>query len=267
MKSLVLSIQSLALLIISRAMADNCYWPNGDLSKSYVPCNVNPASTGPRACCAPTEPCLANKLCFSTAVGVVYRGACTDNTFQDPNCPKVFLTESPNNTANLIPCLNGYYRYSGGQCTDSDVFKWSSAGVIGLEAITASSITTGTASASATSTSACPAAVGSCDQVAQNAQRTVGLGVGLGLGLPLLAALVAVAYLLFAGRRRKADAPAYQGVPPAPTEEKPYQPVDPSSQLNSPPPQFSLTHEAGGQQVAPGPSEIDGTESSVRGYR
>ena len=71
---------------------DSCFWPSGDLASGYTPCADNAAEQSVRSCCGKGEVCLSNGLCFSTAIGVVYRGACTERAWQSDACPKVFIT-------------------------------------------------------------------------------------------------------------------------------------------------------------------------------
>ena len=162
----------------------------------------------------------------------------------------------------MLPCNNGYYRSSSGSCTDAEVFKWTSAQVVGLQAITATS--SGASSATSSGSSSSTAGASSCPSLASNsaaqstdcsgAQRTIGLGVGLGLGLPLLAAVAAGVFLCLAGRRRT-SAPAYEGVSTAPEEKTP-------PREEYPPPRQSVMSEIAGQQMQPTTQELDGRESS-----
>ncbi|KAI9822055.1 MAG: hypothetical protein M1832_003227 [Thelocarpon impressellum] len=194
--------------------ADTCYWPSSSPANAFVPCNVNPSDSGPRPCCGKGEVCLSNAACFSTAIGVIYRGACTDQTWQSNKCPRFFLEEHPNYTANMFSCLDGTFRTDPGRCSDGDNFRYSGASLIGLVSATAPATTSRTDTASSGSTSstgtdvACPSAVNAQTSTgcrSKGDMRRIGLGVGLGLGLPLLAALAAVAVLLRSNRRFRAN--------------------------------------------------------------
>ena len=92
----VSSILNIVILLFSlpivRAAEDTCYWPNKDPAPGFTPCGNS--STNARACCGKGEPCLSNGLCFSPAIGVVYRGACSDSTWPDPACPNLFFTST-----------------------------------------------------------------------------------------------------------------------------------------------------------------------------
>ena len=72
-----------------------CYFPDGTVEAGfYFPCNT---TTEGSACCdADTSVCTTAGLCVSSA-GWIYRGACTDKTWQSPYCPS--------------RCLNGQLRY------------------------------------------------------------------------------------------------------------------------------------------------------------
>jgi len=72
-----------------------CYWPDTTqvgyyhglshkLNYTFRPCD----SEGESACCAEGEVCLTNGLCFGATVGSVYRGACTDRSWNSAACPQ-----------------------------------------------------------------------------------------------------------------------------------------------------------------------------------
>jgi hypothetical protein len=107
MQPIRVALLSLYLLTsLPAAQATTCFWPDSSSADPvYVPCNVNPADTGNRTCCAEEDVCLSNKACFSLDVGVIYRGACTDETFQNSNCLQVFTRGSPVQTlASALRC-------------------------------------------------------------------------------------------------------------------------------------------------------------------
>ena len=74
------------------AAQDTCYWPSGSVAGNYKTCSINPNNPGIRWCCDAADVCLSNGLCFGASLGAIYRGACTDQTWQNSNCPKVFIT-------------------------------------------------------------------------------------------------------------------------------------------------------------------------------
>jgi hypothetical protein len=63
-----------------------CYWPNGTPAENYLPC---PNS---RVCCLINESCLTNGLCYGSRYNLAYRGACTDSTWPEDECPHVCYT-------------------------------------------------------------------------------------------------------------------------------------------------------------------------------
>ena len=75
--------------------ATACWWPNGQTNGAtrknpqadpfFVPCDPSARHS---ACCALGESCTENGLCYSGSGGI-YRGACTDSTWQDSACAKV----------------------------------------------------------------------------------------------------------------------------------------------------------------------------------
>ena len=74
------------LLIYCRVLlADkSCYYPDQTLPlEPYYPCNT--ASGVHSACCASGDQCTEHGYCFGSA-GYIYRGGCTDITWQSANC-------------------------------------------------------------------------------------------------------------------------------------------------------------------------------------
>lgn len=77
-------------IFLMAAGHSHCFYPNGDLMTSDTPClpeeEVSP-------CCGEETTCLANGLCLKTLTGVLFRGTCTDHTWESSNCPQ-FCTKS-----------------------------------------------------------------------------------------------------------------------------------------------------------------------------
>jgi hypothetical protein len=67
-----------------QAQAQTCYYPNGDPSPDDLPC-----STKGGACCPVNWECFSNGLCFLPAEHYYERHSCTDQSWNDPNCPNV----------------------------------------------------------------------------------------------------------------------------------------------------------------------------------
>lgn len=66
--------------------AQNCYYPNGDLStEGDGPCSSEPDSP----CCPLNWQCLSNGLCYLENAGYLGRYTCTDRTWKSSNCPQI----------------------------------------------------------------------------------------------------------------------------------------------------------------------------------
>lgn len=63
-----------------------CYYPDGSIPTDYVwvPCTGATYSS----CCVPSEGdvCQPDGLCYFPDEDMLYRGACTDRTWNDPSC-------------------------------------------------------------------------------------------------------------------------------------------------------------------------------------
>ncbi|OCK84607.1 hypothetical protein K432DRAFT_378443 [Lepidopterella palustris CBS 459.81] len=75
----------LSITFLPKARA-SCYYPDGSFPTDYAfsPCTGDQYTT----CCIPSEgdKCLSNGLCSWTAGGEIFRGACTDKTWNSTNC-------------------------------------------------------------------------------------------------------------------------------------------------------------------------------------
>ena len=88
-----------ALLQLVLPCFSACFLPNGTdrntlagVADGYVPCNPSAAVS---MCCAwsgNTDICLPNGLCYNTGFKLYWRESCTDQTWQDPACIKLFVT-------------------------------------------------------------------------------------------------------------------------------------------------------------------------------
>ena len=71
-----------------------CYYPDGSIPTDYVweTCTGSEFSS----CCIPSEGdiCQDNGLCYYPLVDQVYRGTCTDRTWNDPSCPSNICVNS-----------------------------------------------------------------------------------------------------------------------------------------------------------------------------
>lgn len=67
-----------------------CYLPDGDLVQEDTPCSSDEEVS---PCCGEESVCVANGLCLKTKPKFLYRGTCTDHTWNSPSCPQ-FCTKS-----------------------------------------------------------------------------------------------------------------------------------------------------------------------------
>ncbi|KAL8783193.1 MAG: hypothetical protein Q9213_004822 [Squamulea squamosa] len=95
-------IQSLQHALVS---AQNCYYPNGDLSKDDAPCS----SADGAACCPKDWQCLDNGLCYLDNQKYFGRYTCTDKSWQSSSCPHYCTTDSGNQAVQQCSNHNGQY--------------------------------------------------------------------------------------------------------------------------------------------------------------
>lgn len=87
-------------------VANNCYYPHGNIALTDVVCFPSDADS---FCCGPGYACLENKLCMRTAegtdnqpIGSFDRGSCTDASFNSSACPQ-FCTDAGSKYIIIIP--------------------------------------------------------------------------------------------------------------------------------------------------------------------
>ena len=68
----------------STALAQKCYWPNGNEASGDTPCSTT-SSDQASACCSPNGACISNGLCFNADM-TLNRGSCTDQTWKSKGC-------------------------------------------------------------------------------------------------------------------------------------------------------------------------------------
>jgi hypothetical protein len=123
---------SLLLFSIS-SVAARCWFPDGQtVATQDVPCS----NSGNSTCCGPGFACLSNNICMATSYVInppdvqFIRGSCTDQTWNDQNCP--LFCDSPaaddnqNGGIGMQQCPNSnttFYCMDPGQssadCTES----------------------------------------------------------------------------------------------------------------------------------------------------
>ena len=68
--------------------AQTCYFPDGSVADHNTPCRA-PSANQASACCAYSDICLDNSLCLAqSGHGVIWRGSCTDQTWQSIECAR-----------------------------------------------------------------------------------------------------------------------------------------------------------------------------------
>lgn len=80
------SILFILSTIASTTLAQQCYWPAGNLATGMVPCSSS--GGGATTCCSSAEMCLSNGLCRignDPKADQFARGACTDANW-GPGC-------------------------------------------------------------------------------------------------------------------------------------------------------------------------------------
>ena len=104
LRALTTSSVLLTALHIGSATAQNCYYPDGNLTKGPDAA----CSSGGGTCCPYQWECLSNGLCYLPSANYYGRYTCTDATWQSSSCPQL-CTEG--NTAvgdeALLQCSDG----------------------------------------------------------------------------------------------------------------------------------------------------------------
>ena len=67
-----------------QVQAQTCYYPNGDASPNDSPCSIQDG-----ACCPLNWECLSNGLCYLEQEDYYERHSCTDQNWDDENCPNL----------------------------------------------------------------------------------------------------------------------------------------------------------------------------------
>lgn len=89
----------------------SCYNPDMVVpEKPYYVCNTTSEHS---ACCGPGDPCTTNGYCHGAA-GYLYRGGCTDITWQSLNCCPACRDSATNSFSNVYSCpvKNGSFALS-----------------------------------------------------------------------------------------------------------------------------------------------------------
>lgn len=102
----LLGILIIFAVLRHKAFAQQCYYPNGDISTVDAPC---PDSD---LCCPLNWECLSNKLCYDPTNDYYERRTCTDSTWNSDNCPS-FCTYSEAGNEAILMCEDANYCCDG----------------------------------------------------------------------------------------------------------------------------------------------------------
>ncbi|KAJ9156760.1 hypothetical protein NKR19_g4189 [Coniochaeta hoffmannii] len=279
MRSLWLSLP----LAWAVGVAATCYYPDGSVAGTYswVPCKGTGTAS---ACCIPNEGdvCMADGLC--NWVGHYYfRGACTDKTWQDPNCAQVCKGDNPSGYVAAQQCPSGDYCCGSGCCTDgTSGFALNNTATLAFASTstTATSTTskkttttrprtTSTSSRTTSASGTLPSSSG-VTATAASATSTPGsasngggggsknkdLGVALGVGLAgsIIGVACAVAVVMLIRRDKKRKREAAEAALLAPSALPPMSTTAEGGPLASPAPTFSSPYPSPYPTPSPGAS-------------
>ncbi|KAI1000908.1 hypothetical protein K3495_g7290 [Podosphaera aphanis] len=161
-----------------------CWYPDGNtIDQTHVPCNQT--SNAPSACCAPQDGCSGG-LCVS--IYGTYRGSCTDQSWNSPNCGAREWSQCINDPVTrrrynratpILPCSNpgtegsNFCCGSGNGSCCNDQFQLGSSSPVykpGLDVL----VDSGIATSNTTNITNVPSTDGD-----------IGEKIGLGIGVPL----------------------------------------------------------------------------------
>ncbi|RKF76709.1 hypothetical protein GcM1_225066 [Golovinomyces cichoracearum] len=188
MQSFTLVTPFIIFITTCSFVASTCWYPDGSTSEpGHVPCTQ--ITQNPSACCASQDACSAG-LCLS--IHGTYRGTCTDQSWNSPNCPmKEYQTciNDPssqrryNRVAPILSCSNpgtsgqsvccGYG--NGSSCCGSQ-FRLDISGPAlspGYDILVAGLGSTGSSNTTNITT------------VPSSSSQDIGIKIGLGVGIPL----------------------------------------------------------------------------------
>ncbi|KAF2659247.1 hypothetical protein K491DRAFT_203758 [Lophiostoma macrostomum CBS 122681] len=222
------SLISLAtvLFLSSTTLAQDCFFPNSDLSGSDTACDPSSLVS---ACCFDGQACLSNGLCVSDPLNATaardHRGTCTDKDWKSGNCPRHCLDTS-NNGANVYSCnvtgsdtyccgdgcsCDGGYETFDTNAKPADVFTVTiigNASFTQTHTSTSSSASTATSASTVQTTAASSSSPPASSGGGSSSGTAIGVGVGVGVGV---AAILAGAAFWFWRRKRHNAQNGYAG--------------------------------------------------------
>ncbi|KAL2356429.1 hypothetical protein BJ546DRAFT_516249 [Cryomyces antarcticus] len=237
-----LALVFLPLLSLPETCSATCWTPNGTDRNAmfnatatyqfYAPCFTSLAEPNKVSMCCNVngdgDQCNTTQagLCYNPGSGRYWRESCTDRTWQDPACIKLFLngTEGPNAKVSDVVvhrCDDGSWCYGDRQptndcCEAGEVYFI----VNGTQTRTNPNSTISSSAIPSSPTSSSVVTGTSTPVPNPGPSSGVGIGVGVGVGVGVLALAVAAAIILFCIRKRRKrdrtqvrhaeDIPAYQ---------------------------------------------------------
>ncbi|KAK0370167.1 hypothetical protein CLIM01_12486 [Colletotrichum limetticola] len=196
-------------LVATLATGQTCYWPNGVPNDVVKPCPVA-AGTEAAACCFEDHYCLTNGLCFEPLTLTMYRGACTDDTFQSSGCPKYCdKSDIPGGDSSLHigvwTCGNARFSCSNLQNCATGNFTVSLPGKIMLNEAASTDLEDSPAATSTTGNSTVTCPVGSDTDHQGSISLGAAAGIGVGVGVPLTIIAGALAVMLLREKKKTAN--------------------------------------------------------------
>ncbi|KXH68886.1 hypothetical protein CSAL01_02548 [Colletotrichum salicis] len=183
------------------AAGQTCYWPNGVPNDVVKPCPIA-AGTEAAACCFEDHYCLTNGLRFEPLTLTMYRGACTDETFQSSGCPKYCdKSDIPGSNNSLHigvwTCGNARFSCSNLQNCATGNFAVSLHGKIMLNEAASMDLGNMAAATSTAGNSSGTYSMGNDtdSKGSISAGAAAGIGVGVGAPLAIVAGVLAVVLL------------------------------------------------------------------------
>lgn len=218
----LLTLLSILILSLVGHSSAACYTPEGldrnvmfDASDGYLyaPCdNVAAVSMccaiGPgRVAAGNADNCIPGGLCYNERANLYWRESCTDPTWEDPACMKLFVNGTGVTDVTITPCDDGSWCDGVGEGS-VDCCK------AGDGLFVANGTETSSSMLSTTTTTATPT-IGSFSSPSASAISTtsgsgglssgtkIGLGVGIGVGVSAVLAIIGVCLLARHSRRTR----------------------------------------------------------------
>ncbi|KAK6355622.1 hypothetical protein TWF718_000017 [Orbilia javanica] len=233
--SILLGLTALPCIITAQR---RCYFPDGSRAPNHRACNQEAETDNNvhSSCCGLDDNvvCLSSNLCINQK-GYIYRGACTDESWDDPACPSSHCTYFGSSGMNILSCddVSGLWCCAEGGsipcCQNANKTKFLlNPGTVtyvslGLSTISSTSTSaasssstesTSTTDATTTTTSSESPATGVPQAVVTALSTGAAVGMGIGITIPSVLAIVFASLWWIERSRRKRHAQPV--VPPAP---------------------------------------------------